>query len=246
MRHGLAVALVLAGSVAVAPRGFALGVAGGQNGQPGQNKQIPAAQKPSTPESQAQGNPFPGSTTSAPILPSGPNANVPPGFSEQGNAAAMWPANDTDPVRSPDNTAPDADAQQGWSSSQTGLSDLLPPPDNGQGNGKNEPLATLPPETPANDISVGNYYLSNKNWKAALSRFQSALVLDPQSADVYWGLAESERHLGDYADARADYLKVLEYDPGTRHSKDAARYLREPEIANAQASAPAKAPQTQQ
>ena len=33
----------------------------------------------------------------------------------------------------------------------------------------------------------------------------------------------AERHLGDFADARANYLKVREYDPGSRHAKDAAQ-----------------------
>jgi tetratricopeptide (TPR) repeat protein len=56
--------------------------------------------------------------------------------------------------------------------------------------------------------------------------FQSALVLDPYNPDVYWGLAECERHLGDFADARANYKKVMEYDPGSRHAKDAARPCR--------------------
>ena len=69
-------------------------------------------------------------------------------------------------------------------------------------------------ETAAEDENVGSYYLENKDWKGALSRFQSALVLDPDNPDVYWGLAESERHLGDFADARANYQKVMEYDPG--------------------------------
>ncbi len=99
-------------------------------------------------------------------------------------------------------------------------------------------------ETAAEDESVGSYYLSNKDWKGALSRFQSALVLDPDNPDVYWGLAESERHTGDFADARANYLKVREYDPGSRHAKEAGKALEDPEIANAKPDASASpAPQ---
>jgi len=60
---------------------------------------------------------------------------------------------------------------------------------------------------------VGKYYLDSKNWRAALSRFQSALVLSPEEPEVYWGLAEANRHLGNYAEAKANYLKVIEYDP---------------------------------
>ena len=62
------------------------------------------------------------------------------------------------------------------------------------------------------------------------------LVLSPEEPEVYWGLAESARHLGNFADARANYLKVVEYDPGSRHAKDAAKLLKTPEIANAQAA----------
>ena len=38
---------------------------------------------------------------------------------------------------------------------------------------------------------------------------------------------------GDFADARANYLKVTEYDPDSRHAKDARKALKDPEIANA-------------
>jgi tetratricopeptide (TPR) repeat protein len=97
-------------------------------------------------------------------------------------------------------------------------------------------------ETAAEDESVGAYYLDQKNWKAALSRFQSALVLDPDNPDVYWGLAESERHLGNFTEARANYLKVIAYDRDSRHGKEARKALKEPEIAKAKPAAPATAP----
>lgn len=206
-----------------------------------QDKPAPAAPKPSAADSQAKGNPFPGSTTSVPILPSGSTANIPPGTYGPEDAGGDLPPSDQDPVRSPDNSAPDAGQQQGFSSSLTGISDLLPPPDDTQQGKGNQQIAPLPHESPANDISVGNYYLSNKNWRAALSRFQSAMVLEPNNPDVYWGLAESERHLGDYASARNHYLKVLEYDPGSRHAKEAEKALRNPEIANAKPSSTGQA-----
>jgi tetratricopeptide (TPR) repeat protein len=93
-------------------------------------------------------------------------------------------------------------------------------------------------EAASSDIDVGNYYVQTHNWKAALSRFQSAMVLDPNNPDVFWGLAETERHLGDFADARTHYQKVLDYDPDSRHGKDARKALKDPEIANGKNSAP--------
>ncbi len=61
-------------------------------------------------------------------------------------------------------------------------------------------------------------------------------MLDPENPDVYWGLAEAQRQLGDFSNAKANYQKVMEYDPDSRHSKEARKYLKMPEIANAPAS----------
>ena len=60
------------------------------------------------------------------------------------------------------------------------------------------------------------------------------------------GLAEAERHLGDFADARDNYKKVMEYDPGSRHAKESGKALQDPEIANAKPASsgqPAQQPQ---
>ena len=125
-----------------------------------------------------------------------------------------------------------------------GMRDLLPPADDetqpGKRNRKGQLIEPEHQETAAEDESVGSYYLDNKDWRAALSRFQSALVLDPDNPDVYWGLAEAERHLGQFADARANYQKVMDYDPGSKHAKEAKKALQDPQIANAKAPQPAQ------
>jgi len=151
-----------------------------------------------------------------------------------------------DPVRSPDDPAPEAASGQteDSSSSLTGLERLLPKPDDDQpGKKKKKILPVKEPtheEAAAKDIQVGDYYLDRKNWKGALSRFESALVLDPENPDVYWGLAEAARHLGNFADARANYEKVAEYDPDSRHGKEARKALNEPEIAKGKNPVPAQ------
>ena len=96
-------------------------------------------------------------------------------------------------------------------------------------------------ETAQEDLNVGAFYLDKKDWRAALSRFQSAMVLDPDEVAVYWGLAEANRHLGNFAEAKANYQKVVEYDPDSRHAKDARKALEDPQIAAAKA--PAAQPQ---
>lgn len=250
MKIGLKATLLLAVCVALLP---ACAQSGGQKGtsgdssssqsQPQQN--APAAPAPNVPQSQQKGNPFPGNTDNVPILPSGPTENLPGRTYTPEASHVAFPAQDHDPVRSPDSVEPDSGERQGFSSSLSGVDDILPPPAEPTGK-KDEQVAPMPQESPENDINVGNYYLSVKNWRAALSRFQSALVLEPDNPDVYWGLAESERHTGDFALAREHYMKVLEYDPGSKHAKEAKKALRDPEIANAKPAPAGTANATQQ
>ena len=171
-----------------------------------------------------------------------PSRNSPgtiPGDSDETGAGRIpMPAGDVDPVRSPEDAGIAAEnQQQSSSSSLSGMSGLLPPADDdaqpGKHHGKGEQTVPEHQETAAEDESVGEYYLDRKDWKAALSRFQSALVLDPDNPDVYWGLAEADRHLGNFADARANYQKVMDYDQGSRHAKEARKALADPAIANA-------------
>lgn len=183
-------------------------------------------------------------------MPSKDAPALPPGtYSDEDNAIdskrLALPLTDFDPVRSPDDAATESESAQeleSSSSSRAGLDKLVPgPDDDDQSQGKHKKQAAKPPEhveTSAEDIEVGKYYLQTKNWKAALSRFESAMVLAPDEPDVYWGLAESERNLGHFAEARGYYQKVAEYDPDSKHGKEAIKDLKEPEIANAKATPP--------
>ncbi len=220
--------------------------AGGQN--PAANS-APAQQPPRT-TTQTNSNPFPEDTTSVPIIPTHDTPDLPPSAGgDAGNFGLPMPPDDADPMRSPEDAAAES-SDSSSSSSLSGLRDMPPPDDDtaqhGRHKGKDEQVVPEHHETAAEDESVGSYYLENKDWKGALSRFQSALVLDPDNPDVYWGLAECERHTGDFADARANYLKVREYDPGSRHAKEAGKALEDPEIANAKTAASRQpAPQLQ-
>ena len=42
------------------------------------------------------------------------------------------------------------------------------------------------------------------------------LVLDPENPEVYWGMGEAQRHLGKFAEAKASYEKLVEYDPDSQ------------------------------
>jgi tetratricopeptide (TPR) repeat protein len=214
--------------------------------KPGNGQNQPAAgapqQQPSPTNSQTNANPFPEDTDSVPVIPTQNSPALAPGYENSPTAHDPMPPEDGDPVRTPEDAANAADSSDsGSSSSLAGMGDLNPLDDDsaqpGKRKKKGEEVVPEHHETAAEDEEVGNYYLSNKDWKAALSRFQSALVLDPDNSDVYWGLAESDRHTGNFADARANYLKVREYDPGSRHAKEATKALDDPEIANAKPAA---------
>lgn len=243
MKRGMGIALVLAGCLMAGSRVCAQTPQASDKTKQGKadkatNGQTPAANAPAQAAPQGGGNAFPEDTSTVPVMPS-KISDLPAGtFDDADSAAGSLPEEDLDPVKSPDQSGADGVATTGQESSSDvqSMDSLLPKP------GEEEParkgkkgagIDDLPKETSAEDITVGKYYLDQKNWRAALSRFQSALVLAPEEPDVYWGLAESERHLGNYADAKANYLKVIEYDPDSKRAKEAKKALQEPEMAKA-------------
>ncbi len=228
MKHALHIVVVMGCCCAAATMLHAQATSG-----PAQDKPSDAPKAAgSAPKQDA--NPFPEDTSSVPVLPSrnSPGTLAPP---PDTTASHFYiPSVDHDPVRSPDEASAGADASDAsFSSSQQGLDQMLqPPPDDGKHKKKQQDLA-MPHATPKQEIDVGNFYLQTGDWKGALSRFESALVLAPDNPEVYWGLAEAQRHLGDYFAAKANYEKVMEYDPDSRHSKQARKILKQPEMANA-------------
>ena len=250
MRRGIAVALVLAGCLgAVQARGQsdssgqakAKKNAATQGQAPAQTHALSATARldfvsPHRTQPPADANPFPGDTTNVPVMPTTITPDVPAASPDEAVDKMAAPFEDLDPVKSPDTADGGTDIVEGRESSSDikSMDSLLPTPGDdeptGKGKHKNDALAGPPKETSKEDISVGQYYLDNKNWKAALSRFQSAMVLAPDEP-------EENRHLGNFAEAKANYQKVVDYDPDSKHGKDAKKALKEPELANA---APAK------
>jgi tetratricopeptide (TPR) repeat protein len=202
------------------------------------SSQQPASQQPSqpAPQSQPNGNPFPEDMKSIPVMPSGNTPDIPE-TAEEASSPEAAPPMDSDPVRSPEGMGNiDEGDTQGFSSSRRGLDNIVPDPatEPEEEKGKKGGSADVTPkESAEKDIEVGNYYLDNKNWRGALSRFQSAMVLAPENPDVYWGLAECYRHLGQFADARKNYEIVASYDPDSKHGKEAKKALKDPDLANA-------------
>jgi tetratricopeptide (TPR) repeat protein len=252
MKRGLSGLAVLVLCLAAASGVMAQSPAAGNAAASSQNPNS-EAQKPSAP-SPSSANPFPEDTSSVPVLPTRETISLPGGNSNTpADIRFLLSTQDTDPVRSPDDPAPDeaTQTQEAYSSSLKGTENFQPPADSDDKPGKRKILAVKEPthqEAASKDIEVGSYYLDKKNWRAALSRFQSAMVLDPENPEVYWGLAEAERSLGDLAGARVHYLKLLDFDPDGPHGKQARKALKDPALAGAprnavqQPAAPQPAP----
>jgi tetratricopeptide (TPR) repeat protein len=206
-------------------------------------KPQPNSSQPGT-ATHSSSNPFPEDTSTVPVMPSRNTPVLPEGtYHTPVSYGIPLRSEDVDPVRSPDDPAPtaassDTDSSANSSSSLTGIETLLPSPGDDQPSGKKRKLLVIKEpthqEAASKDIEVGSFYLQTKNWKAALSRYESALVLDPENPEVYWGLAEAEHHLGDFAHAKEHYLKLLEYDPDGPHGKQARKELKDPALDRAQ------------
>lgn len=210
-----------------------------QSTPPAQQPKPPASTQPAQ-KPPAESNPFPEDTKSVPVVPTdGEAAPAPatPPASEEGSAATTsLLKSDTDPARSPDDPAAGAsDSDSGFSSSLNGSSDVNIPDEVRPGKRKNGDEPLVHQVTAKEDEDVGEFELSRKNWKAALSRFQSAVVTDPENPEVYWGIAEAQRQLRDFANAKANYEKVVEFDPDSKHGKEAKKLLKDPDLAHAPA-----------
>src|ERR1035437_1960762 len=102
MKRFLAIALVLASCLTVAPRLLAQAPAAGESKKPAQpNSSQPGA------ATQSSDNPFPEDTSTVPLMPSKTPPPLPEGtYREPERAPVPLPGEDADPVRSPDDPAP--------------------------------------------------------------------------------------------------------------------------------------------
>jgi len=203
-------------------------------------------QKPAQQSAPQSDNPFPGEDSNAPIIPvdpgpgtgSGRNSGADSGRSgEPANSTARRDGDpDGDPVRTPD--LPGQAADDGFSSSRSGLANLPAEDDNDGRPGKSTKNKTRE-QMIQEDLDVGGFYIEKKNWRAAQARYKAAFALDKENVDAVWGLAEAERHLGLNKEAADHYTLFLSYDPDGPHSRAARKALGEVEVAAA------KHPETQ-
>jgi tetratricopeptide (TPR) repeat protein len=84
------------------------------------------------------------------------------------------------------------------------------------------------PHRAAKDVEVGEYYLKLKNYRAALERFNDALVYKPNDADATFDLAVTQEKLDLFDKARRSYSRYLEIvptGPKVKECQDALKRL---------------------
>ena len=135
------------------------------------------------------------------------------------------------PPRS-DNLGPDES-----SSKQTQI-DVSPPADDAKAHPGADLTDTGVDEfTPWNpmkamkDIEVGDFYMKQENYRAAISRYREALEYKPHDAEATFKLANALNKTGDTAGAIENYqayLKVLPNGPYAKQAREALQKLGPP------------------
>ena len=136
----------------------------------------------------------------------------------------------------------------GESSSRDSQIDLNPRPDMKEPAPAETDESVLQPWDPhkaAKDVEVGQYYLKIKNYRAALERFNHALIYKQNDAEATYGLAVTQEKLDLLALADQNYHKYLEILPNGPKAKEAQEAIqrlgphlamRKPADANADAA----------
>jgi tetratricopeptide (TPR) repeat protein len=139
------------------------------------------------------------------------------------------------PPRSDDATtsATPADDSTGESSSIDTKIDLRPPEGDAAAHADSEAPDTgdatefhqWDPHRAMKNVEVGDYYYSQKNYRAAVSRYQEALQWKANDATALFKLGDAEDKLGNKDDARKNYTAYLKVLPNGPKAEDAKKAL---------------------
>jgi tetratricopeptide (TPR) repeat protein len=135
----------------------------------------------------------------------------------------------------PPNEAPPR-SDSGMSSSNDTRIDLSPPAGDAtmHPNSDVDDVNEMHPYNPHKadkDVEVGDFYFSQKNYKAAENRYAEALEYKDNDAEATYKLALTREKLGEKEDAVAGYqgyLKILPEGPHAKEAKDAIEKLTNP------------------
>lgn len=112
------------------------------------------------------------------------------------------------------------DAETGTSSSRDSQIDFNAGPRSAPVNAANADVS-YDPHRAQKDLEVGNYYLKQKNYRAALERFHDALLYKPNDAEAIYGLGVTQEKLELFSVAYNSYSKYLEILPNGPRGKEA-------------------------
>ena len=165
------------------------------------------------------------------------------GVAQAAPQSSQGPGPDQAPPRSDQQKSTNREAEAHESSSRDTRIDLSPPrndakehPNSGvalSGNDSNPEDATgdvqeLHPWNPyraGKDDEVGDYYFKRKNYKAALARYQDALIYKDHDAIANFRMAQCYEKLNQPDEAITHYKEYLRILPNGEFSKDARKAL---------------------
>src|SRR5437762_3194901 len=173
------------------------------------------------------------------------DSSAPPSKMQQRKQLPSQPvprSSDPDENSSPENprtvTAPPRD--DGESSSRDQIIDLSPPAN----DVKEHPESEVPdeevtefhkwdPHKAQKSVEVGDFYLKQKNYKAAIDRYREALEYKPNDAIATFHLAQALEQDQKFEDSRKEYtnyLKILPHGPSAPEARKALERLRKTAI----------------
>jgi len=158
-----------------------------------------------------------------------------------GGAVAQQQADQDQPGQnqSPPRSDRSREAEAGESSSQDTRVDLSPPKDDAKNHPTSGAVDTDPEDEPADvqemhpwnpyramkDDEVGDFYFKRKNYRAALARYQDALIWKEKDAIANFRIAECYEKLDQPEQAIPHYQEYLKILPEGPLSKDAHKAL---------------------
>jgi tetratricopeptide (TPR) repeat protein len=75
------------------------------------------------------------------------------------------------------------------------------------------------------NLKIGNYYFGKKDYRGALGRYERAVRFNPNSADAYFKVGETEEKLNHPDRAQLAFKKVVQMAPDSKLGKQAKKKL---------------------
>lgn len=187
--------------------------------------------KSSTQDLPSAPQPQPTAGQKEPESPRPPASKPPQQTSEPGPYGPTGPSTTAEPPRA----APPPPDTPGSSTSKNDRIDISPPandatthPNAGLDNPDIGEFHPFDPHRAAKDIEVGDFYFKRHNYRAAISRYRSALLYKPNDAIATFSLADALEKVGDLPEAIKNYqayLKILPYGPKANDARKALEKL---------------------